>query len=266
MLRPKDLFENWETVRDAFYKARRVFLFFDFDGTLAPIRSRPEQVWLAPGLRRLLHAIGRGNATVAFISGRGLRDVRRRVGISGIWYAGAHGFFLLPPYGRKISLLTSSQRARIIPAFRALQSKLRSLPGIQIEHKEATIAVHYRRATSSRKKLAWQVVQEVASASPHLEIMQGKKVWEVLPATRTDKWTAVHAILGAEKWRPREDLLFFFGDDTTDEAVFRRMKGISVAVGKRKGTAAHYFVRTPEEVARFLKTWKELTRPAAGGR
>jgi trehalose-phosphatase len=261
-----NLFENLETVRDAARGARRLFLFFDFDGTLAPIRSRPEHVWIAPGLRRLLHAVGRSNATVAVISGRALRDVRRRVGVAGIWYAGAHGFFLLTPYGRKVSLLTSPQRARIISTSRALQSSLRSLPGIQIEHKEATIAVHYRRATASRKKFAWQVLQEIVGASRHLEIMHGKKVWEVLPATRIDKWTAVRAILLKEKWRPREDLLFFFGDDTTDEAVFRQMEGFSVAVAKQKGTAAHYFVRTPEEVARFLKNWKELTRPAAGAR
>lgn len=258
MSRPESLFAEWSKIRRAAGRARRVFLFLDFDGTLAPIRAKPEQVWLAADLRRLLTAIRRGGATLAIISGRGLRDVRRRAAIRGIWYAGAHGYFLEPPRGRSISLLRRAQSTQIAAVLRNLRKELRGLPGIQVEAKEATVAVHYRRAAPSAEKQARQIVQKTAKRHANLKIMQGKKVWEILPSTRIDKWTAVRAILAKENYRASRDLLFYFGDDTTDEAVFRNMKGISVAVGKQSGTAAGYFVRSPAEVERFLEALEAI--------
>lgn len=259
MRHPKDFFEQWESIRKRIFSARRSFLFLDFDGTLAPIRRRPEQVWLAKNLRLLLRSISRSGATVAIISGRGLRDVRRRAAIQGIWYAGAHGYFLQSPRGKKFSLLTVAQRAQIKSVLLSFRTELRGIPGIQVEPKEATVAVHYRRASPARQKQALQILQRIASRHVDFKVMHGKKVWEILPSARIDKWTAVSAILAKEKWQRSRDLLFYFGDDTTDEAVFRRMDGISVAVGKRQGTAARYFVRSPADVKNFLKRWKELT-------
>ena len=256
MSRPKSLFAEWRNVRQAASRARRIFLFLDFDGTLAPIRRKPGQVWLAPDVSRILKGLQVGGTTLAIISGRGLRDVRRRAAIRSIWYAGAHGYFLQSPHGKKISLLNRTQRGQIAGVLRELRAQLRGLPGIQIESKEATVAIHYRRAARSAEKQALQIVQRAAKRHANLTLMHGKKVWELLPSARTDKWTAVQAILAQEKYRASRDLLFYFGDDTTDEAVFRKMKGISVAVGKHTGTAARYFVRSPAEVKNFLKRWK----------
>ena len=258
MRRPKELFQERERIHRAASGARRVFLFLDFDGTLAPIRRRPEQVRLAPDLRRFLDSISSIGTTVAIISGRGLSDVRRRAGVRGIWYAGAHGYFLQSPRGKRISLLTAAQLAQINGVLRSLRTELRRLPGIQVEPKEATVAVHYRRASRSSQGHALRILTQVVNRSPNLKIMHGKKVWEILPSARVDKWTAASAILRKEKWSFSRDLLFYFGDDTTDEAIFRRMKGISVAVGRRSGTAARYFVRSPVEVKKFLRRWKEL--------
>ena len=256
MNRPKNIFAEWNNIRQVASRARRIFLFLDFDGTLAPIRRKPGEVWLAPDVSHILKGLQDSGTTLAIISGRGLRDVRRRAAIRGIWYAGAHGYFLQSPRGRKISLLNRTQRTQIAAVLGELRAQLRGLPGIQVESKEATVAIHYRRAAPSAETQALQVVRRAAKRQSNLKIMHGKKVWEILPSARTDKWTAVRAILAQEKYRASRDLFFYFGDDTTDEAVFRKMKGISVAVGKYTGTAARYFARSPAEVKSFLRRWK----------
>lgn len=253
---PKHLFSEWEEIQRAARRARRVFLFFDFDGTLASIRRRPEDVHLSAELQRLLAGIGREGVIVAIISGRGLGDVCRRAAVRNIWYAGAHGYFLRAPHGGTTSLLSSADRKQVERALRFLRAELRRIPGIQLESKEATIAVHYRRAGGTAQTRAFKAVRQAVKRYSFLKVMHGKKVWEILPSARIDKWTAARAILARQRWSASRDLLFYFGDDTTDEAVFRGMKGISVVVGKQSRTAARYFVRSPADVKRFLRRWK----------
>jgi len=153
-------------------------------------------------------------------------------------------------------------RKQIDQTLRFLRVELRGIPGIQIEPKDATIAVHYRRAAGTAQARAFEAVHRAVKRHSLLKVMHGKKVWEILPSAHIDKWTAASTVLAKERWSASRDLLFYFGDDTTDEAVFREMKGITVAVGKQSGTAARYFVQSPADVRRFLRRWKEARGPA----
>jgi trehalose-phosphatase len=258
MRTPRHLFDEWEKVLARAHRASRLVLCLDFDGTLAPIRQRPQSVWLAADARRLVQRIARGGTLVAIISGRGLTDLRRRARIRGIWLAGAHGYFVESREGRRYSLLSKRQEDGMKGMLRSLREKLRGLRGIQIEPKEATAAVHYRRADRQNAHAARRIVERLSASAKEFRLMHGKKVWEILPASPVDKWTAVRFILKKQIPGNTKGLLFYLGDDTTDEAVFRKMKGISVAVGKQQGTAARYFLRSPAEVKLFLKRWNEL--------
>ncbi|HUI74499.1 MAG TPA: trehalose-phosphatase [Candidatus Acidoferrum sp.] len=260
MTKPRHLFSVWDEFHLITRGYSRCALFLDFDGTLAPIRARPESVWLAPRVRRALQGIVRDGTLVAIISGRGLDDLRRRVGLRGIWYAGAHGYFLLSPNGRRYSLLSKKKSAQMRAILRVLRARLRGLRRIQVDPKDATIAIHYRRANQTQTWRAREIVEELAASSKDLRLMHGKSVWEILPATRVDKWTAVRFILHKQPRARGRTLLFYLGDDTTDEAVFRKMKGISVAIGKQEGTAAKYLLRSPSEVNAFLDRWPKLVR------
>jgi trehalose-phosphatase len=256
---PKYLFKNWSTIRSRGLRARRRFLLLDFDGTLAPIRPRPEQARLSKSVTRLLRSIHRHSSVrLAVISGRGLQDLRRKVGVRGIWYAGTHGYALTTPRGKRISALSAAQRASVTKALRELRAGLKGLRGIQLEPKEATVAVHYRRADRNAELAARQVVRDTLAAHSNLKLLEGKKIWELVPRANVDKWTAARTILRKEGWSSSRDLVFFFGDDVTDEAIFRGMRGISVAVGKQRGTAAKYFLRSPKEVEQFLERWDDL--------
>ncbi|MGH8721137.1 MAG: trehalose-phosphatase, partial [Burkholderiales bacterium] len=77
---------------------RRLAVFLDYDGTLTPIVERPEDAVLAAQTRAVLRALGQRHA-VAIVSGRDLADVRARVGLEGLHYAGSHGFDIAGPRG-----------------------------------------------------------------------------------------------------------------------------------------------------------------------
>jgi trehalose-phosphatase len=141
-----------------------------------------------------------------------------------------------------------------------LERLCRGLPGIRIEHKTASVAVHYRLAPAWARKAAAHAVQQVFASGRGLRRMDGKKIWELLPASRRDKWDAVSRIVRHEGRAARRgpNLVVYLGDDTTDEDVFHRLRGFTVAVGKRQGTAARYYLESPTEVRRFLERWNRL--------
>ena len=69
---------------------KRPAVFLDYDGTLSPIVSHPEDAWLPESLRQTLQSLA-ARVPVAILSGRDLDDVRGRVLVDGIVYAGSHG-------------------------------------------------------------------------------------------------------------------------------------------------------------------------------
>src|ERR1700746_3791428 len=80
-------------------------VFLDYDGTLSPIVSRPEQAVLSGSMPAVLRALVT-KLPVAILSGRDLEDVRQRVGIDAIVYAGSHGFDIAGPRGLRKELAT----------------------------------------------------------------------------------------------------------------------------------------------------------------
>src|SRR5215831_17125052 len=78
----RHLFDGWAQVSERVRSAEHLALFLDFDGTLAPFRTRPEQVRLSDGARRALQRLLRHpQLTVFVLSGRRRADVEDRVGV-----------------------------------------------------------------------------------------------------------------------------------------------------------------------------------------
>ncbi len=243
-------------------------VFTDFDGTLVRIRRRPGQVQLSPRVKGLLAELARRGVVVGVVSGRRLEDLREKVGLDGIWYVGAHGFFLLTPGNRAITLLNRRERGTLARAGRALARRLGGVAGVVLESKRATLAVHYRSASRRNRAFAEKVAAALLQRYPRLTMLAGKRVWELLPAgkergarpgamppPRVDKWTAIQWALHYERRRRARGrwLVFYLGDDSTDELVFQKLRGVSVAVGKARHTAARYHLRSPAEVRQFLE-------------
>lgn len=87
---------DWARVQSRLAKADfgtgRILLGLDFDGTLSEIVDSPGKAVLSFDTRRLLRAlIRRSDIKVAVLSGRALEDIKKRVGLPGVYYAGNHG-------------------------------------------------------------------------------------------------------------------------------------------------------------------------------
>ena len=88
---------------------RQPFVCLDFDGTLSEIVSDPDAAMLVDGAAKALENLA-AQCPVAILSGRDLADIRDRVGLPGIWYAGSHGFELIGPDGKSPPQRRGSRR------------------------------------------------------------------------------------------------------------------------------------------------------------
>lgn len=240
---------------------RSLAIFLDYDGTLTPIVSHPEKAFLSDSTRQTLRTLAT-RAPVAILSGRELEDVRKRVGIDGIVYAGSHGFDIAGPRG-----LRRQEAREFLPALDAaekeLREKLAGIAGALIERKCFSIAAHYRNVNESDFPKLERVVSEVATRHRKLRRIDGKKVYELLPNIDWDKGKAVFWLLeklGLE--RPNAHPIYI-GDDRTDEDAFRALeqRGTGVLVSEQpRPTAARYALKNPAEVERFLQELIEMTK------
>jgi trehalose 6-phosphate phosphatase len=222
-------------------------LFIDFDGTLVALRRRPSDVKpLDLPLRRVLRGLARHKRlTLYVISGRRLAELRKLVPVQGIRLLGLHGL-----EGRDVPPLDDERRL-LQKAKQLLNERLSNAPEIWLEDKRLGIAVHYRGASRPAVRLARAVLGEVLRAiGPQIHMVQGHKVWELLPRQISGKGAAVSALLSK---LPQPTLAIFVGDDATDESAFRALPGgLTIRVGKHPRTTARYLLRSPVEVKMFL--------------
>lgn len=249
---------DWPQLARRLRRAGRLAVLTDFDGTLAPIQHRPDTVRLSDRVRRALAQLHARGHVVGIVSGRRIDDLRRRVGLSGLWYAGNHGFFLRSPHGTSLNLVHDEEHSDVPRIARALTQALRGVPGVRLEVKPASVAVHYRGAPPASHRAATRAAHRVAQAGSR-RLLSGKCVWELLPRTPVDKAVAVRTILDLERRNGTALAAVFIGDDLTDEPVFSLPLTLPVCVGRRQ-TAARYRLRTPADVVRLLERILALPR------
>jgi trehalose 6-phosphate phosphatase len=233
---------------------RSLAIFLDYDGTLTPIVSRPDQAVLTDSTRAILRTLA-SKVPVVILSGREREDVRKRVAIDGIVYAGSHGFDIAGPGG-----LRKQEATEFLPVLDAAENDLREkfagIAGAFLERKRFSIAAHYRNVKAGQIPQLDHAVSEVAGRSPELRRIDGKKVYELVPNIDWDKGKAVLWLLeqlGLERANTRP---IYIGDDRTDEDAFHALgqRGASIIVSEGpRSTAASYSLRDPQEVERFLR-------------
>jgi trehalose-phosphatase len=242
-------------------KGNRVFLFLDFDGTLAPIADTPDKASLPPETKKILGMLAKKKGfRVALVSGRDLAGLKEKVGLSGLIYSGNHGFQVEGP-GLKNELSLPEGYRKILQAVKVrLKESLCGVKGVFIEDKGFFLALHFRLADSAdlaliRKSFAASVAGPVKAHK--VNIRAGKKVLEVGPGTSWDKGRIVLWLLSGQRLeRGRGGVLpVYIGDDSTDEDAFRvlRKKGLTVCVGKAAGSLAGYYLKDTRETSRFLR-------------
>ena len=243
-----------EIISDAGGKRPAVFL--DYDGTLTPIVSQPEDAWLSDSMRQTLRELA-ARGPVAILSGRDLDDVRRRVNIDSIVYAGSHGFDIAGPRGLRREMATEFLPTLDL-AEKELHEALDGISGARVERKRFSVAAHYRNVNENDLAKMEQAVGEVATRHRKLRRINGKKVYELLPAVAWDKGKAVLWLLETLGLESRSGGIrpIYVGDDRTDEDAFRALeqRGIGILVSEQsQPTAARYSLKNPAEVERFLR-------------
>ena len=219
---------------------------FDFDGTLAPIRPRPDDVHVSATIALRLEKLARVRP-VAIVTGRRIADVRERLGFVPSWIIGNHG-------AEDDGDLDAAVRA--YHAHDALRERLRARAdglvgaGILIEDKGQSLALHYR--TAPDREAASALIEEVlAGFTPTLHVFGGKLVWNAVAADAPDKAVAVQRLIE----RAGAQAAFFAGDDVNDEPVFAaaRPHWVTVRIGcERRESDARFCIDGPHEMAGVL--------------
>lgn len=202
--------------------------FFDFDGTLVEIAPRPDLVHVEPEVLDLLVALGeRFDGAVAVITGRPLDVVDGFLAPLKLAAAAEHGSVRRDAEGR---MHANGEGAEAIEAAeRALKPLAESNPGLILERKSSSVALHYRQ----RAELAdacGAAVADVVARNPSLVILPGKMVFELKPEG-VDKGVAVRAFLDEAPFKGRTPI--FMGDDITDEhafAVVNALGGVTIKI------------------------------------
>jgi len=242
---------------------RQPAVFYDFDGTLSEIVEDPDAARLSDGAADALTALS-AQCPVAILSGRDLADVRQRIGLPGIWYAGSHGFELTGPDGEHHQNEEAAESVPVLAEAAAeLADHLDHIPGVVVEHKRFGVAVHYRNAARDR---VGEVAAAVRSAAQRtaLRVTTGREVIELRPNVDWDKGKTLRWVLDyiadkTEQKDPSPLLPIYLGDDITDEDAFDAVQDDGLAILVRhsddgdRATAAGYALDDPDRVRDFTE-------------
>ena len=248
-----------------FTAVSRPLLLLDYDGTLAPFHIDRFQAEPWPGIRTLLNRIQDQKQTrMVVITGRPAQEIVPLLALNApfeVW--GLHGFERLLPDGRR-----EHQRLPdpVLEKLNELKAELeRDSFGGLFESKPNAVVMHWRGAEPAQAARIEQQTRALFEPAAHIEGFQLQPFESgiELRAGR-DKGTAATALLDeCAECRPAA----FLGDDLTDEAAFRAIKGRGLAALVRpewRETAADIWLRPPEEVKAFLENWlRALDAPSS---
>ena len=234
-------------------------LFLDFDGCIVDIGPTPDSVDVPDCLPSLLVALREAlGGAVAIVSGRPIERIDGFLGTSVPAVAGLHGLERRTADGGIVPPPLPRSDLRVVRAL--LEEFAAERPGVLIEDKNFTVALHYRLAPSLRDECRDVLNAALKDAPQGLQVIEGKFVFEIRPCGPT-KGSAIEAFMGEAPFLGRTPV--FCGDDITDEDGFEVVNGrggVSIRVGKGSATRAAAQVDTVGE----LLDW--LTRVAGAAR
>tara|TARA_R110002020_G_scaffold326017_1_gene541752 strand:+ start:181 stop:1023 length:843 start_codon:yes stop_codon:yes gene_type:complete len=241
-------------------KGKIPILFLDYDGTLTPIVSNPENAVLPDETKKVLQQLA-GHITIALISGRDRHNVKSIVDIPNLIYAGSHGFDITGPDGlEKQHEKGQDVLPELDEAEQRLTERLADIAGVQVERKKYAIAVHYRNVEKEHVQQVKTAVTEEVENHPRLKKGKGKKILELKPDFDWHKGKALLWLMEELGGESEHLVPIFIGDDITDEDAFKAIqgKGIGILVGAHEeDTTATFSLKDVDEVNRFLTQLRE---------
>jgi trehalose 6-phosphate phosphatase len=229
----------------------KIALLLDIDGTLLDLMPTPREVWVPPGLAETLsRLLERTSGALALVSGRSLNDIDLIFAPAQFPAIGGHGAEM------RLAVEGEAVATHAPPMDKELKRRLAAIarlsPGILLEDKGYSLALHYRLAPHAERAI-YEAISLIRADLPDaaIEVLPGKCVFEIKNSGFT-KASGVRELMMHEPFKGRRPL--FIGDDVTDESVFAIMPdldGLSFSVGRRvTGVSGHF--DAPRDVRAFL--------------
>lgn len=239
----------------------KLMIMLDFDGTLSSIVPDPAAASILTSAKESLERlIALSGVCVAVISGRALSDIKSRVGLPGIVYAGDHGLEIEGPGISLTVQVDSGLQAAVREAEIAVEALAGRFPGLLVEKKGFGFSVHFRSVAPKLLMSLGDKVREIVTpylCAGSIKVIKGKMVLDVYPAVAVNKGTAAECLLSRflPSGAPDAFSVVYVGDDVTDEDVFRALasRAITVKVGYDRDSSASYWVRDEFEVVTLLE-------------
>jgi trehalose 6-phosphate phosphatase len=222
-------------------------LFLDIDGTLLDLAPEPGEVFVPRSLPLRLDALRRRfGGALALISGRALAGVDHlfpgchdAAGSHGVeWRLAGTTTVLADPWPDEVTAM--------------VESKAALLPGIVVERKPRSVALHYRHMPECESAVKAMAETAIRNIGAPLRLLEGKAVIEIV-SPEADKGTAIDRFMRLPPYAGRRPV--FAGDDISDEdgfAAVNRLDGLSLHIGRSLATKAHFRLSSPASLRRWL--------------
>ena len=213
----------------------RLLVVCDYDGTLAPIVEDPTKAVPHQESMQAMRSLAvLPETTAGVISGRALRDLAALSQLPAeVRMIGSHGVEFDPGFAHALDGEVQALRRKLEAGLKELVG---STPGVSLELKPASIAVHVRRAEPAVGESVLEAVRSGPARWPGVHVTEGKAVIE-LAVVETDKGEALDLL----RRQADATATLFVGDDVTDEKAFARLAGpdVGVKVGRGESLAGY---------------------------
>ena len=235
---------------------------FDFDGTLSPIVPDRTGARLHRECERMLRFLARSPWNrVAVLSNRTLDDIVSRLPVPGVFVGGASGLEWRLPGGRRIGpgsaseALLAVKRQAVFP----LLKEMASVPGVEIEDKRWSVAVHYRNAPPRSFRRRVSLLHRLRNRKG-IKVFRGPEVVEVQLIGGGGKSAGVRRLVRLTDWDLSRDRIVYAGDDESDAVAIRWVLskgGAGFVVGNRISVPRTRHVENPTGLARAIREFAE---------
>ena len=226
-------------------------LFLDFDGTLVEFAATPDGVQPDPALRALLERLQqRLDGAIAIITGRRIASIDSLLAPLQLAAAGLQGIERRTADGR--SERPATPAAWLEPVRERLAAHVDAHPGLLLEDKEFSLALHYRSAPQHAAATRALLQSMQTSFPADARLLEGNSVFELRPGTH-DKGTALDWFMTEPPFAGRRPI--YLGDDDADLPAMQaaqRRGGMAIAVGPRLATA--HRLQDPRAVRGWLES------------
>ncbi|WP_439573001.1 trehalose-phosphatase [Phreatobacter sp.] len=226
-------------------------VFLDIDGTLLEFAETPDAVLVPDGLPDLLMRMqDHLDGALALVSGRTIDWIDETFAPARLACAGEHGA------AWRLSAEGTVERNEPPTWLSRLNGEatqtIEAWPGIVVERKPSSLAIHYRRSPDLAGRVEAAVAEIVADLGPTVELLRGNHVLE-LRMQGASKGSAVERFMAVPPFEGRVPVMI--GDDVTDEDGFRAARalgGLAIGVGPRESALANRHLRDPVAVRAWL--------------